>query len=136
MNPPPGMVSTQSSHATYVCPHCGVLSVHNKVQVVPGFIETVSESTHPGSVAFFTAQYHHYILRCVNCQRDTYFLYRPDFTNGGNTRPEYPKAELLHQYPVSIPASHPAVPASCRTSGQRNGKRNRVADVRCEAEEN
>jgi hypothetical protein len=110
MNPPQGLVSNQSNHATFECPHCAILTIHNKIQVTPGFTETQVESTRPGSVAFFHAQHQHYILRCVNCKKDTYFFYRPDFMNSGNTRPQFPKAELLHQYPISTPVSHSAVP--------------------------
>jgi len=52
----------------------------------------------------------------VNCQKDTYFFYRSDFLNGTNTRPEFPTAGLLHQYPVSTPTSHPAVCAGVKSA--------------------
>jgi len=108
MLPPNGLVEPTSSHATFECPHCGVLSIHQKVQVVAGPTDERGIKTGPGTL-FYHAQCQHYVVRCVHCQKDTYFFYRPNFLNSGKTLPQLPTAELLHQYPVSTPTSHPAV---------------------------
>jgi hypothetical protein len=107
--PPKGLIG-DSKHATFECPHCGVLSVHNKVNVIAGFRDQRYLQDKSGGGLSCFAQYQHHIVRCVNCQNDTYFLYRPDFVHGQEIEKRFPRAELLHQYPVSTPARHPAVP--------------------------
>lgn len=110
MKPPTGLVWNESKHATFECPHCGVLSVHNKVAVIDGFLDQRYVQNKSGGGSSYHCRYEHYIVRCVNCQRDTYCFYRPDFTSGKDIAKEFPRAELLHQYPVSTPARHSAVP--------------------------
>jgi hypothetical protein len=54
----------------------------------------------------------HYLYRCVKCQKDTYFHFRPEFLNCGKSRPEYPRQEIVHQFPVLTPLSHAAIPTA------------------------
>src|SRR6266436_4427216 len=91
-------------------PHCGVLSVHNKVQVVMGVAESQGMPSGHGGTRIFTAQRQHHIVRCINCRNDTYLLYRTDFMNGDNPSKEYPPATVLHQHPISTPSRHASVP--------------------------
>jgi len=109
MVPPEGL--TTKPHATFQCPHCAILSIHNKLPIQQGYSEGRKVENGP-VVAFFQADHTHFIVRCVNCQKDTYLLYRSKFTDrsSNNELAELP-AEVRHQYPVSTPVAHPAVNA-------------------------
>ena len=63
----------------------------------------------------YSAAYGHYIVRCVNCNKDTYILYRPRFTRGISALAEPPE-QVLHQYPTSTPSLHTSVAKGVSTA--------------------
>jgi len=119
-----------SGAVPFECPHCVVLSQHNRVTWIPGPKEAVTlpvieESTDPptptGSWAY-TVNLTHHIVRCTNCGKDTYFTIRSKAGSISGTLPPPgpPKVdavfrslaphEIVHQHAIYF--SH----ASCRSS--------------------
>jgi hypothetical protein len=85
--------------------------------------EPTTASAPTGSCEY-TANVFHVVVRCINCGKDTYFLLRckTDTISSAGPPPfpssvhealaKLPQHEIVHQYPVSIPTSHPAVPGA------------------------
>ena len=116
----------------FECPHCGVLTQHNRVAFTQGHTAAVKlhalveSSTAPAPTGSweYTANVFHDVVRCVNCGKDTYFLVRSKTDAISSAAPppfppaahqalaRLPQHEVVHQYPLSIPTSHPAVPVS------------------------
>jgi hypothetical protein len=60
-------------------------------------------------------KYMHWIMRCVNCQKDTYFLTKgePHPVEHIELNPQWAGlCTVLHQYPIWNPTTHEAVPSS------------------------
>ncbi len=109
------------AHADFECPHCSVHTLHNVVgdDVEYTDNETIELSSSPLDAIPCKTKLTHWIMRCVKCQRDTYFLTK------GEAEPEpYARAMsihevshlrkrhpiVVHQYPVPTSAIHKAVP--------------------------
>ena len=117
--------SHQTTQLTFTCPHCGVMSLHQKLRDVPGSVDRRQLEILSGGTVAIEALHIHFIFQCVNCQKDTYLLYRQDFkspTATTITLPDFPKAEFLYQYPVHTPTLYESVPsavASAATEAER-----------------
>ena len=109
--------------ANFQCPHCGLHSVHTFMGddvVYTGSGETITSPASEGGVAdrksrTSTAKYMHWIMRCVNCQKDTYFLTKgePNPVEHIELNPQFAGlCTVLHQYPIWNPTTHEAVPSS------------------------
>lgn len=108
MKPPIGLEDEQKQHVAYSCPHCAVLSQHQK-QLFVGPQQTRVIETKDQTRAEYHSLLKHYILRCLNCGRDTYLLFQPAFRNGSMMCPGS-EAVVLHAYPSATPLAHKAVP--------------------------
>src|SRR5579862_4777121 len=74
-----------AAHADFECPHCGIHSLHHFVAGDSPYIDDdVIELAGPEGPNYVRSEwigpvpckssFTHWIMRCVNCQRDTYFL--------------------------------------------------------------
>jgi Domain of unknown function (DUF4145) len=116
---PPGI---PSGKATFDCGHCGVRSLHTRP---PDSVHSrttnsrtieIKRKNRPSVVTGETKR--HIIYRCVNCERDTYFLFQDEIrlhyhSPGGD--PEiviHSPAKVLHQYPVAQTSFPRSVPRS------------------------
>lgn len=100
--------------SNFQCPHCGLHSLHTCIEVVEGHQtsgEIESRSKAGWSAVRTRLQLTHWIMRCVNCRKDTYVLVKeaPPARHPAD-------AELIciptivHQHPVCLPSTHAAVP--------------------------
>lgn len=101
----------------FECPHCGVLTQHNRFVFTQGYTAAVklhalaesSAGAAPTATWDFTANHFHGVVRCVNCGKDTYFLLRCKTDSITSTGPapfppsvhealaKLPQHEILHQ---------------------------------------
>lgn len=112
------VVPKSTENKTFLCPHCNVLSLHNHVGGAPDYTKNIILKGKDGKNHKTDVGMYQKIYKCVNCQKDTYFLTRGEavvFRNisfSGLVTPDIiaeSPSETIHQYPISIPASHPSV---------------------------
>ena len=118
MKLPEGLRNSSQNHCTFSCPHCGVVSTHQKIVAQDGYCEGAKVTGTLGGDMVLYAAFQHFLVSCSNCKKDTYFLYRSDFTHGDfrGDRFGLPMGDLVHQFPVSTPASHPSVPNGVKSA--------------------
>ena len=105
----------------FLCPHCGIPTQHI-LNVKHEY--KVSESKLIGNEEYVgNGMYIHFIYRCSQCNKDTYFLKKENSTfeelkegmkNSNHTYREISK--ILHQYPVHTPIIHSAVPEEVKNA--------------------
>ena len=115
--------------ATFQCPHCGVYSLHTcvvdggqynghsdidlKLPAGPFARSEWRDTRIPCTVTFT-----HWIMRCVNCEKDTYVLTKSNHLPVSSIRVSPDETDWLkfvsvvvHQFPVWNPSFHESVPA-------------------------
>ena len=104
------------------CPHCRVLSQHQKVAFCEGSVAHVRDSLGEA----YTSKLVHLVLRCLNCSEDTYIVLEPQFrrTDGHVGSKALPGSEdnILHIYPTTTPILHEAVPIGIRDAASEAEK--------------
>ncbi len=112
MKPPLGLEVDSNPFVPYLCPHCGVLSQHQKTPFA-GVMQHC-DGGEPKQV--YQSQLRHYILRCVNCGEDTYLLYQTVFTRGPLYVLPGSEPQVLHAYPSATCLIHGAVPRAVQSA--------------------
>jgi len=115
--------------AVFQCPHCLALSLHKFVgsDVQYSKREDITLTLPEGNYARSewrdrpvpcTVKYGHWIMRCVNCEMDTYLLVKADAVSVPGVKISPDEANWLryinlvvHQYPIANPTLHESVPA-------------------------
>jgi hypothetical protein len=118
----------------FECPHCGVFSQHSRITLIQGHAETATLKItgDPGDAPLggwrYTANLTHHLVRCVNCEKDTYFAVRSKTgTISSTAPPPFPPQvdaafrklsahEIAHQHPLFLSATHPVVPTSVKSA--------------------
>ena len=108
---------------TFLCPHCNVLSLHALNGSAKDYQDTIYLKGTSGKRHKVTVAMQHRIYRCVNCGKDTYFLFKGEgraFADTGAI-PGLPEIGALpqvvgtsppakiHQHPISTPTVDPSV---------------------------
>lgn len=108
----------EPERATFLCPHCNVVSLHFRSGQAPDYNQTVELRGKDGKDHTTQVTMQHRIYRCVNCQKDTYFLiskeakaweFPPSETDFTPTLVAENPSEKIHQYPISTQSLHPSV---------------------------
>ena len=112
------------NEATFQCPHCGILSLcllQEPARQLQGYYETIMLKDKGGQNHQTSVYLQYFIYRCVNCGKDTYFLFQNEakiWSSGiGEGIPGIiaeEAAKVIHQFPVTNPTSHPSVPEDVR----------------------
>jgi DNA-directed RNA polymerase subunit RPC12/RpoP len=110
---------------TYDCPHCNIKSLHIKNVDIPDYEAKIIIKGMDGQDYEQKVKMKHLIYRCVDCNKDTYFLIKGNvkvmrndhssshvpgyFSGDGENIVAESPAEILHQYPIPTPTLHRAV---------------------------
>src|SRR5690348_10335033 len=96
------------AQANFQCPHCGLHSVHSFVAgdadyQAPGEIEVRGNPSEWQRVPALV-KHTHWVMRCVNCGRDTYFLTKGEprptrAIEGADDAMLRCPCTIVHQYP-------------------------------------
>jgi hypothetical protein len=105
---PKGLDDPDVKAVPYECPHCGVLSQHDK-SVISSFQHHKSVGRDDIGITVYYAQEKHVILVCLNCKETSYLLFNPPFQRGGSIFPGS-KPEISHVYPVATSVLHQSIP--------------------------
>lgn len=128
------------AQANFQCPHCGLHSVHEFLAgdaqyQAPGEIDVRKDPTSEWTTVPSMVKHTHWIMRCVNCQKDTYFLTRGEPTptivvEAGAEGTLRCTCRIVHQYPIWTTTAHDSVPVDiagttdeaerCLSVGARN----------------
>lgn len=102
-----------SDQRSFDCPHCHIKSLHIKTIDIPDYEKTQILKDDDSKNHLVKVKLKHMIYKCVNCNKDTYFLIRrqaqfPRMPGYMGDSPSFP-AEIIHQYPIPTPTLHPSV---------------------------
>jgi hypothetical protein len=93
---------------TFLCPHCGILSLHMQQEYTKPITYNIMGTDKDGKRVDFGVRRTHLIYRCVGCQQDTYFLTQiiPIIPTGRGVN----RVRVVHQHPFANPVYHSSVP--------------------------
>jgi len=99
---------------TFDCPHCNIKSLHTILLDIPEYDSTLILKGDDAKNYLAKVKMKHIIYKCVNCNKDTYFLIKraaeakQPTTIGFIIKATTP-AEIIHQYPIYTPILHSSV---------------------------